>query len=55
MARLATMELKMLLAALALHFEVEFDDAPPNPLDDIWSQIDPLKLKVMASRRRDWD
>ena len=49
---LALMEMKMVLAALALSFEIEFADAPRNPLDDIWSQIDPLRLKVEARNQK---
>jgi hypothetical protein len=44
------MEMKMVLAALALSFEIELADAPRNPLDDIWSQVDPLRLKVQARK-----
>jgi len=47
--RLAIMELKMLLAAVVLHFDVEWADDCQDPLADIWSQVDPVHLRL---RRR---
>jgi cytochrome P450 len=47
--RLAMMELKMLLAAIILQFDVEWADKLQDPLADIWSQIDPMHLRL---RRR---
>jgi hypothetical protein len=47
--RLAMMELKMLLAAIILQFDVEWADKCKDPMADIWSQIDPMHLTL---RRR---
>jgi len=44
--RLAIMELKMLLAAVILHFDVEWADENQDPLADIWSQVDPVHLRL---------
>jgi len=40
------MELKMLLAAIILHFDVEWADENQDPLADIWSQVDPVHLRL---------
>jgi hypothetical protein len=44
--RLAIMEVKMLMAAIILHFDVEWADENQDPLADIWSQVDPVHLKL---------
>jgi hypothetical protein len=47
--RLTMMELKMLLAGIILQFDVEWADKCKDPMADIWSQIDPMHLRL---RRR---
>lgn len=36
----------MVLAALAWQFDIELADGPCDPFDDLWGQIDPLRLKL---------
>ena len=40
------MELKMLLSAIILHFDVEWTDDCKDPMADIWSQVDPMHLRL---------
>jgi len=43
---LAIMEVKMLMAAIILHFDVEWADENQDPLADLWSQVDPVHLRL---------
>jgi len=40
------MELKMLLSAIILHFDVEWADECQDPMADFWSQVDPVHLRL---------
>ena len=40
------MELKMLLAAIILHFDLEWLDQRQDPMEDLWSQVDPVHLRL---------
>ena len=40
------MELKMLMCAIILSFDMEWADACQDPMADIWSQVDPVHLKL---------
>lgn len=44
--RLAIMELKMLLVGIILRFEVEWADECKDPMADLWSQVDPVHLRL---------
>ena len=46
MLSLARVEMKMMLAALALEFEMELADPNYDPLSDIWSQLGPINIKI---------
>jgi cytochrome P450 len=46
--RLAIMELKMLLAGIILKFDVEWVDECKDPMADLWSQVDPVHLRLQV-------
>ena len=40
------MELKMLLSAVILQFDVELVDQCQDPTENLWSRVDPVYLRL---------
>jgi cytochrome P450 len=43
---LAILEMKMIFSGILLKFDLDFAGEPIDPLDDFWSQISPLHVRI---------
>jgi len=43
---LAVLEMKMVFAGILLKYDLDFADGPMDPMDDLWAQVTPLKLRI---------
>jgi hypothetical protein len=43
---LAILEMKMIFAGILLKFDLDFAGERIDPLDDFWSQISPLNVRI---------